>query len=424
MIKALIVSCVFPPEPVVSSRTSTDLANELCRIGYQVEVITGFPNRPAGKLYEGYQRRFWAHDRSFAHYEVWRCFSLFSTESRMLSRFFENLSFGITSGLVILFAKKPDVIYGNTWPIFAQGILAMVCFLRRIPLVLSIQDIYPETLLVQGRASKLRTFYHRPLRWLDKKIAGTCAAIVVISEQFGKVYVEDRGIASQKVHLIPNWVDEDQVLCKADWDIRKRYDIPANAFLVVYAGNVSFAAGLENVILAFQKLTAETRIYLLVAGEGSMLDKYQKLARKNESPHICFHTPWLECETSSLLAAADLFILPTQGEQSMFSVPSKLISYMLVGRPILACAGAKSEVARVISTAQCGWTISVANPEAICEKLLSLSEYPQEELAEYGKRGRAYALKEMTKMANLPKLIQLMDSVATSNRGILQGFRE
>lgn len=144
-----------------------------------------------------------------------------------------------------------------------------------------------------------------------------------------------------------------------------------------------------------------------------MLAKYQELAQKTENPRIFFHTPWLDSETSSLLAAANLFILPTQGEQSMFSVPSKLISYMLAGHPILSCVGEKSEVARIINTARCGWTIPSTNPQVISEKLLSLSQCSQEELEEYGKRGRDYAMQEMTKKANLPKLIKLMDSIAS-----------
>ena len=145
-----------------------------------------------------------------------------------------------------------------------------------------------------------------------------------------------------------------------------------------------------------------------------MLASHQELARRIENPHIYFHTPWPESETSSLLSTANLFILPTQGEQAMFSVPSKLISYMLAGHPILSCASKASELARVISTANCGWTIPVADPEAISKTLVRLSERSPAELEEYGKRGREYALKEMTKAANLPKLIKLMASVANS----------
>jgi glycosyltransferase involved in cell wall biosynthesis len=285
--------------------------------------------------------------------------------------------------------------------------------MRRIPLVMSVQDLFPETLIAQSRAGKFQTFYYKPLRWLDKKIKQNCAAIIVISEKFREIYIKDRNIQAQKVHLIPNWIDQPQSNIGVDaYSIRHRYNIPTNAFLVIYAGNISFASGLDNVILAFQKLIPQTSIYLLIAGDGSMLANHRELARKIDNPRIIFHNPWLECETSNLLAAANVFILPTQGEQSMFSVPSKLISYMFAGRPILSCVEEKSEVARVINAARCGWTIPVANLETISQKLVLLSQYSQEELDEYGKRGRAYAVKEMTKMSNLPKLKKLMERVA------------
>ena len=411
--RCLIVSCVFLPEPVLSSRTSTDLANELCRNGHQVRVITAFPNRPAGKLYIGYKRKPWTYDKSFVDYDVLRCFSLFSSESSLISRFLENLSFGLTSGLVVLFSEKPDVIYGNTWPIFAQGILALICYIRGIPLVMSVQDIYPETLTVQGRAGKLDFFYQKPLRWLDKKVKQNCAAIAVISEQFRQIYAEDRRIPNQKIHLIPNWINERQLQIDAtDNSIRRMHNIPENAFLIVYAGNISLASGLNTIIHAFQKLIDKSSIYLLIAGDGSMLANCRELARKMGNPRVLFHTPWLESETASLLSAATLFILPTPGEQSLFSVPSQLIFYMLAGHPVLSCVEGKSEVARIINTARCGWIVAAAEPETIAEKLCLLSQDSQEELDEYGKRGREYAVKEMTRTANLPKLIKLIDSVA------------
>lgn len=410
----LIVSCVFPPEPVVSARTSSDLAEELFKNGHQVRVLTSFPNRPAGKLYAGYQRRLWAHDTSFPNYDVLRCFSIFSPESRLLSRFLENLSFGLLSGAAVLFSEKPDVVYANTWPIFAQGILALACRIRGIPLVISVQDIYPETLITQGRARKFHPLYQRPLRWLDQKIGQSCEALVVISEPFRQIYTQDRGLAARTVYLIPNWVDPCQMRMTAGTGtLRDTDDIPADAFLVVYAGNISFASGLDRVIQAFENLAANSSIYLLIAGEGGMLADCKVLAEKIHNPRILFHTPWLESETMALLASASLFILPTQDAQSQFSVPSKLILYMLAGRPILACAGEHSEVARVIHRAECGWTIPACDPETIAQKLVQLSQCSAAELETYGKRAKEYAEQEMTKKANLPKLVKLLNSVAS-----------
>jgi colanic acid biosynthesis glycosyl transferase WcaI len=97
----LIVSCVFPPEPVVSSQTSAQIAQALVERGHDVTVIAPFPSRPAGKLYPGYSRRLYErkHESGFG---LIHCFTFLSAESRMASRFMENISFGLTSGVAVI----------------------------------------------------------------------------------------------------------------------------------------------------------------------------------------------------------------------------------------------------------------------------------------------------------------------------------
>lgn len=98
--RVLIVSAVFPPEPVVSSQTSAQIAQALVERGHDVTVIMAFPNRPAGKLFSGYSRRLFQHKKSHAGVELVRCSSFLSPKSRMANRFLENISFGFTAGLV------------------------------------------------------------------------------------------------------------------------------------------------------------------------------------------------------------------------------------------------------------------------------------------------------------------------------------
>ena len=108
----------------------------------------------------------------------------------------------------MLFAKDTDIVYANTWPLFAQGILWMVCRLRGIPLVLSIQDIYPESLLAQNHLGHNGSWIFKGLRWIDTFITHHCHAVIVISEQFRQFYIWDRGLAPERVFTIPNWIEE------------------------------------------------------------------------------------------------------------------------------------------------------------------------------------------------------------------------
>ena len=134
--RVLIVSPLFPPEPVVSSQTSAQIAHSLIERGHDVTVITAFPSRPAGKLFPGYSRRLFQRTQE-SGFTLIRCFTFLSSKSSMVSRFLENISFGLTSGLSVLTAQKADVIYANTWPIFASGILSAVSRLRHIPMVIN-----------------------------------------------------------------------------------------------------------------------------------------------------------------------------------------------------------------------------------------------------------------------------------------------
>jgi glycosyltransferase involved in cell wall biosynthesis len=423
-----IVSCVFKPEPIISARTSADLAQQLAREGHRVRVIAAFPNRPAGKVFEGYRRSLWAWDRSFKGYQVLRVFSLLSRESSLLSRFLENISFAISSSLAMLFLDRPDAVYANVWPIFAQGLLALVCHIRGIPLVLSVQDVYPESLSTLSRLGNRDGRLFRLFRWIDRKTKQSCEAVIVISTKFRQIYVRDRKVAPEKVHIIPNWTDEGTVdVSHVGEDIRRQHGIPGDAFVVVYAGNIGAACGLDSVIEAFGGLAPKRHIHLLVAGSGSMLGDAQALAAKIGNPRVHFHTPWLAAETSSVLAAADLFILPTYGDQSLVSVPSKLITYMLAARPILCCADDTSDIAKTVRSAACGWSIPSGDPETTARMIVALSYESSRDLRRFGRQGREYALRHMTTGAVLPRLVELMLGVGRrgreSNR-MVEGARE
>ena len=327
--RLFIVSCVYTPEPMISAQTSTQIAGEMADRGHQVKVVAPFPSRPTGQIYRQYKRSLLQIETGPQNYEIIRCFSFFSSASSLLSRFFENISFGLSVFIILLFFPRADIVYGNTWPIFAQGLLMLVCKLRRIPLVLSIQDIYPESLIVQGRMGKGASWYSMVLRWLDMWIARNCQSLIVISEQFKRIYVEDRGIPEEKIHVIPNWIDDGQEpVDHQEVSIRQLHGIPKDAFLVIYGGNIGVAAGVDVVVQAFQHLLDNENIYLLVAGDGSMLSECRRLVKDNNLTRVRFHNPWLEQETFAVLKASDLLVLPTHGKQAYASVPSKLLSYM------------------------------------------------------------------------------------------------
>jgi colanic acid biosynthesis glycosyl transferase WcaI len=413
----IIISCVFPPEPMVSGQTSSQLAESLVKKGHQVKVIAPFPNRPTGQVYNGYQRRlFGVSGDDETGCNITRCWSTFSSKSNILSRFLENISFGIFSSITLLFAAKPDVIYSNSWPIFATGLIALVAKLKGVPIIISIQDVYPDSLVIQNRLSD-RSVATKIFKKIDIAIANASSHLIVISSQFYDIYINERNITASKISVIPNWLrkdasfisDADQENLKIDY--RTKYNIPNNDFIVVYGGNIGVAAGVEIVIRAFESLSKTSdRVWLLIAGGGSQLEECQIIVRDSKISRVVFHHPWLKEETAEVLNIANLMILPTMGKQSLVSVPSKLISYMLSGKAVLSTALLHSELADTIDKSRCGWHIEPENSQLLAEEILRISKLPSSDLLARGESGRKYALENSTDEVCIPKVINLIEN--------------
>jgi glycosyltransferase involved in cell wall biosynthesis len=416
--KVVLVSGVFPPEHTFSAQTGAQTAEELARRGYSVHVYAPFPNLPKGKLFDGYKRALYSTSTKNPGYTLTHCFSTFSKSSTMMSRFAMNLSFGISSGLRILFGKRPDVIYSNSWPIFASGIVAMVARLRQVPLILRVQDVYPESLESQRRVTS-RGWAFRLLRRCDRMIARSSEQLLVISPVFQRLYVNDRGVAAKKVQVIPNWSSEDLIDADpfAALAFRRKLGIPTDAFVAVYAGNVGMASNAEMLVDALAKLKARTRIYLVIAGEGSQLGICRDEAGRQHLDRVIIHTPWKTEETGPVLQMADVLLLPTRGMQSLYSIPSKLITYLLSGRPVIAAVLPESDTANAILGCGAGWVVNPDSVDKMAEAIIAASTLSSERLSQMGSAGREYALQNLTDESNLPRVVEVLEKAARLQRG-------
>ncbi len=331
----------------------------------------------------------------------------------MLSRFAENLSFGITSGLRMLCGKRPDVIYSNSWALFATGIVISVAKLRSIPVILSVQDIYPESLESQGRVAK-RGWAYRLLRKCDQAILRSAKEIVVISEGFRRLFETDRGICPDRLHVVPNWVSEDLLEANPTvaLEFRQKLGIPVEAFVAVYAGNVGVASNAEMLLDAFSELKAQSRVYLVIAGDGSRLDTCREKIAGQNLERVIIHSPWKMEETGPVLQMADLLLLPTKAEQSLVSIPSKLISYFLSARPVVAAALSTSDTAMAVRDNGAGWVVEPDSADAMAAAILAASEISPERLSKIGLAGRTYALRNLTRVANLPRVVEIVENAA------------
>jgi colanic acid biosynthesis glycosyl transferase WcaI len=409
-LNVVIVSAVFPPEYTFSAKTSADIAEELARQGNQVNVLAPYPNRPGGELFPGYKRALYKRNYMPRGYDVVHCFSTLAPKSRMLPRFLENLSFGLTSGCRLLILKRIDLIYSNTWAIFASAIIAAVARLRGIPLIVSVQDVYPESLISQGRGSK-QNLAIRLMRMIDRWIANTAAGVITASERIRELYARDRGVPPSHIHVVHNWGERGAIDTSDGAEFRAVKRIPHDAFLAVYGGNIGPASGVEALIESFARLQRRP-CYLMIAGSGSRLEACRRRAAELGCEHVIFHSPWNSDETDAVLGAADVLLLPTAGRQSLVSMPSKLISYMLAGKPVIAQVLEESETAAMVRSADAGWVIQPDSPALLATLLSEIGEIDPEQLRLRGANGRKFALANLCRESNLPRVIDVLRGAA------------
>jgi colanic acid biosynthesis glycosyl transferase WcaI len=401
--RVTIVSCVYPPEPAVSARTSFELGEALVERGHEVRVVCPFPSRPAGVIASGFTRR-WKSRTVEGSVLVERRWSALSRTSTMASRFLENLTFGLTSAIALVRGRRPDVVYLNSWPLFATLLAVMALRLRRVPFVLSIQDLYPESLFAQKRAGARLAV--AMLKGLDAWIARRASSVVAISSAFAEIYVRDRRVPPERVQLVPNWIESSLAPePEGGRAVRRRLGIGDEVRLLVYGGNVGVAANVEQLIEAMRHLS--DRFVLLIAGTGARIAACRALAEELVRGRVVFLDPWPSDETASVLSAANLLLLPTLGEQSAVSVPSKLLSYLLMEKPVLALAREQSEVARVLRESGSGRTLETNDPHRIAAAVDAMFEEPH-----WG--GRQYALENFSRERCLPQLVALLEASARS----------
>jgi glycosyltransferase involved in cell wall biosynthesis len=380
--RVLLLTQWFDPEPTMKGMV---FARELARLGFQVEVITGFPNYPGGQLYPGYAMR--PFRREVVHgIRVTRVALYPSHDGSVLRRMANYASFALSALLgTICLAKPADLVYAYHPPLTVPIVAILIGRLRRIPVVLDIQDLWPDTLRATGMASN--RYGLRVVGAVCRWVYRTVDRIVVLSPGFKRLLTE-RGVPPERIDIIPNWCDDAALRCSGD-------QVPASlpfdgAFRIVFAGNLGKAQGLEAVLEAARRLEAVApAIRFLFIGDGVEGRRLRSFAADCEITNVAFMDRVSPHAIGGLLQQADALLVHLRADP-LFSVtiPSKTQAYMAIGKPILmAVAG---DAASLVAESGCGVLATPDDPDSIAEAALALHATDRETLLSMGARGRAH----------------------------------
>ena len=388
----LIVSAVFIPEPVVSAKLSEDIANELA-VNHKITVISPKPTRPFGfKLNEKNIDR----PYTLINLDSYTC-----PESNILGRFKESYSFGIACSKYIKENRDNiDLIYMNSWPIFAQYLTVKTACKYNIPITTHVQDVYPESL--GAKIPILGVIFNLIFKPIDKIILKKSKKIIAISKKMKKYLSKTRQISLDKIKVVQNWQDEEAFINYED--TKNNNSVEKRLFTFMYMGNIGPVAGIDLLIDSFSKANLGNS-RLLIAGSGSKRIELENLVSLRKIERVNFvDVP--DGAVPEIQGSSNVMLLPIKKGAASSSIPSKLPAYMFSKKPIIASVDIDSDSARVINEAKAGWVIEPENIDMLIDAMREAFLTKKSELELKGENGFNFAIKNLSKKNNLKQLVK------------------
>ena len=379
----LVMSQMFYPEQF----RINDMCQEWVKRGYKVTVLTGIPNYPQGKFYDGY-------GFSKKRKETWNGIEIIRIPviprgKNAIGMILNYLSFPVSGFFWNLFNEiRADYVFMfETSPMTQCVIGVWYAKKHKVPLYLYAQDLWPENVeVVTGITNPLVI---RPIDKMVDYIYRNCNEIFVTSPSFVRAVCDrKRKVPESKVHYWPQYAEEFyQPLEK-----KSVPEIPkTDAFKIIFTGNVGYAQGLDILPKTASILKEHNKdVLFCIVGDGRYMEEFKKEIEKRQVQEMfCLMGRKPAERVPELFAACDVAFLSFM-ETKLFemTIPAKLQSYMACGMPVIAAAS--GETKRVIEEAKCGWCSPSGDERALAESIEKVLALSKEQLKEMEKYSREY----------------------------------
>ena len=388
----------FEPEPNIVKGVAFVRALEAA--GHEVTVVTGFPNYPTGRLYPGYRLRLIQHEM-LDGVRVVRLPLYPSHDRSSLRRSLNYLSFFVSAFVYLLLRRsKFDLAYVYHPPIT----VGLAAALARVPFVLDVQDLWPDTIAATGMAGSSRLV--APVGACCRFVYRRAASIVVQSEGMKRALI-DRGVPDTKLTVIRNWA-------RAELRPTPPPSAEKGPFTLVYGGNLGRAQQLGNLIDAAAILEAQRpgiRIELFGSGVDEPELRHEAASRGLRNIRFAGRVP--ESDIAHRFAAADALLLHL-GDDPLFdiTIPSKTQDYLASGRPIVAAVN--GETAQILRQSGAAIVVPPGNPKALAGAIVEMADRPRIELQRMAIAGAEFYRSSLSFSEGIGRTVRLIEGTYES----------
>jgi len=376
-----------------------DLCGELAR-DFDVTVVTATGrNAPAGReLRDGVA--------------IVRVRSTAFERRRLSLRALNYLTYLLSSVLAGLRCERPDVVLSMTDPPMVGDVALIVAKRFRAPLVVVIQDVFPETAIQLGRLDNrgivflLRALVRLYLRRADR--------VVAIGETM-RARLVAKGARADRTTVIANWVDSRVISPAVRDNAWAREHGLDRGFVVMHSGNVGHAQDLDTLIRAAALLRDLGDLRVAIVGGGARHGEVVKLAALLDAARVTF-LPYQPRESlSQSLSSADVHVVGLAHGLAGYVVPSRLYGILAVARPVIVAADGESETARLVQTVGCGLIVPPGRPDELADAIRRAHD-GELDLEEMGRLGRAYVEAGADRRVAVDRYRKLLTGLVTSPR--------
>lgn len=410
MQRLIFVNRFFSPDHSATSQMLSDLAFHLASTGREVHVVT------STQIYDDPKASLAAYE-TINDVHVHRVSSTEFGRAALIGRSLDYLSFYRSVWrYLIQVMRQGDIVIAKTDPPLVSVVAMAAARRKGARLVNWLQDIFPETAVELGvpfmrgpLAASLAVLRNRTLRDAD--------ATVVIGHLMARK-VEALGTPLERIHVIPNWSDDEDIqpIAPIDNPLRQAWGLEGK-FVLGYSGNLGRAHEFDTVLATAERLRSDTRFVFLMIGGGKRFDELAKIVKQRGLDSSFRFIAYQERKMLAYsLSVPDAHWLSLNPKLEGLIVPSKFYGIASAGKPVVVIADKDGELASLVRQYACGVVIEPGDVGALVGTLLRLSTEP-ESVAEMGRCARKMIDAHFTKQKGLErwrKLLGQLDQLQAS----------
>ena len=361
----------FPPEVNAPASRTFEHTREWVRAGHQVTVITCAPNFPKGKVFEGYRNRLWQSEMMDGIHVI-RVWSYITANEGFLRRVLDYVSFMVSATLAAPFVRKVDLVIGTSPQFFTACAAYLVSWMKRIPFVFELRDLWPESIKAVGAMGDSLAI--RVLECIEMFLYRKADAIVSVTHSFKRKLIE-RGVQGDKIHVVTNGVDLSRFApIERDAVLAKELGVEGR-FVGGYIGTHGLAHGLETLLDAAELFLKQGRddLRLLFLGDGACKVKLKADAERRGLTNVVFVDSVPKAEVVRYWSLLNVSIIHLR-DTDLFStvIPSKMFESMGMGIPLLH--GVPGESAGIVEREKVGIVFHSGDHQALHDAMMLLKD--------------------------------------------------